>query len=63
MPDFSRDIDIGKYSEQIHKTEVQNLSEVTEKIIENTDVSEEAVEELTKIRIGTEIIIDEEIEL
>ena len=66
MPDFSRDIDIGKYTAARDRIEIlliNTLAAIQEGSTNTKDVLDETIEELKKIRIASEINIDEEIEL
>ena len=61
MADFSRDINIGKTQTQI-PVFVSNLAEVTVAVEAVKDASEDELAELKKIRRGSEILINEEID-
>ena len=65
MPDFSRDIDIGKYTAARDRIEIlliNTLTAIQEGSTNTRDVLDEAIDELKKIRIANEFILGQEVE-
>jgi len=62
MVDYGRDLDIGRPRAETSNVDVQNFSTVISAIDTTNGELEEATEELKKIRIGTGLILGQEIE-